>query len=213
MVTRELQVSQREKQEILAFEGHLAAASTKQTITESSSLLLSQLTSLEPQYALRGARAGPGLAGAGGGAASWPLSWFSAWLAMVKPRAPRGWAGRGGTAGLREDGQLPTGGRQAAPPSPGTVDWGAVCLRLRHAWVMWNFQRAAPEASPSRPGSGERPQPVPPPRAPAVSEPEPGLSPQHHPEAGESRCGPAEEAGAGGRAGNLLGASVRSGVR
>ncbi|XP_066868916.1 integrator complex subunit 1 isoform X1 [Kogia breviceps] len=49
MVTRELQVSQREKQEILAFEGHLAAASTKQTITESSSLLLSQLTSLEPQ--------------------------------------------------------------------------------------------------------------------------------------------------------------------
>ncbi|XP_008849644.1 integrator complex subunit 1 isoform X3 [Nannospalax galili] len=49
MINRELQVSQREKQEILAFEGHLAAASTKQTITESSSLLLSQLTSLEPQ--------------------------------------------------------------------------------------------------------------------------------------------------------------------
>lgn len=49
MVSRELQLSQREKQEILAFEGHLAAASTKQTITESSSLLLSQLTSLDPQ--------------------------------------------------------------------------------------------------------------------------------------------------------------------
>ncbi|XP_014390760.1 PREDICTED: integrator complex subunit 1, partial [Myotis brandtii] len=49
MLNRELQTSQREKQEILAFEGHLAAASTKQTITESSSLLLSQLTSLDPQ--------------------------------------------------------------------------------------------------------------------------------------------------------------------
>ncbi|KAM5301254.1 integrator complex subunit 1 isoform 1-T1 [Glossophaga mutica] len=49
MLNRELQISQREKQEILAFEGHLAAASTKQTITENSSLLLSQLTSLDPQ--------------------------------------------------------------------------------------------------------------------------------------------------------------------
>ncbi|KAF6280826.1 integrator complex subunit 1 [Rhinolophus ferrumequinum] len=49
MINRELQISQREKQEILAFEGHLAAASTKQTITENSSLLLSQLTSLDPQ--------------------------------------------------------------------------------------------------------------------------------------------------------------------
>lgn len=52
-MNRELQTAQREKQEILAFEGHLAAASTKQTITESSSLLLSQLTSLDPQYAAR----------------------------------------------------------------------------------------------------------------------------------------------------------------
>lgn len=52
MLSRELQTAQREKQEILAFEGHLAAASTKQTITESSSLLLSQLTSLDPQYEL-----------------------------------------------------------------------------------------------------------------------------------------------------------------
>uniref|UniRef100_A0A3Q1GUR2 Integrator complex subunit 1 n=1 Tax=Acanthochromis polyacanthus TaxID=80966 RepID=A0A3Q1GUR2_9TELE len=42
MISRELQISQREKQEILAFESHLAAASTKQTITESNSLLLSQ---------------------------------------------------------------------------------------------------------------------------------------------------------------------------
>uniref|UniRef100_A0AAX7VWK5 DUF3677 domain-containing protein n=1 Tax=Astatotilapia calliptera TaxID=8154 RepID=A0AAX7VWK5_ASTCA len=49
MINRELQISQREKQEILAFESHLAAASTKQTITESNSLLLSQLTSLDPQ--------------------------------------------------------------------------------------------------------------------------------------------------------------------
>lgn len=49
MMNCELQTAQREKQEILAFEGHLAAASTKQTITESSSLLLSQLTSLDPQ--------------------------------------------------------------------------------------------------------------------------------------------------------------------
>ncbi|KAJ3581991.1 hypothetical protein NHX12_016009 [Muraenolepis orangiensis] len=49
MINRELQTSQREKQEILAFESHLAAASTKQTITESNSLLLSQLTTLDPQ--------------------------------------------------------------------------------------------------------------------------------------------------------------------
>lgn len=49
MISRELQISQKERQEILAFESHLAAASTKQTITESSSLLLCQLTSLEPK--------------------------------------------------------------------------------------------------------------------------------------------------------------------
>lgn len=60
MSARELQISQREKQEILAFEGHLAAASTKQTITESSSLLLSQLTSLDPQC-VRGRSLGRGL--------------------------------------------------------------------------------------------------------------------------------------------------------
>ncbi|KAK7174477.1 hypothetical protein R3I93_001635 [Phoxinus phoxinus] len=49
MINRELQVSQKERQEILAFESHLAAASTKQTITENNSLLLSQLTSLDPK--------------------------------------------------------------------------------------------------------------------------------------------------------------------
>ncbi|XP_053468879.1 integrator complex subunit 1 isoform X2 [Ictalurus furcatus] len=49
MISRELQISQKERQEILAFESHLAAASTKQTITESNSLLLCQLTSLEPK--------------------------------------------------------------------------------------------------------------------------------------------------------------------
>ncbi|KAK9977994.1 hypothetical protein ABG768_019770 [Culter alburnus] len=49
MINRELQISQKERQEILAFESHLAAASTKQTITETNSLLLSQLTSLDPK--------------------------------------------------------------------------------------------------------------------------------------------------------------------
>lgn len=69
MINRELQTSQREKQEILAFEGHLAAASTKQTITESSSLLLSQLTSLDPQYVVpvTWGQAGMGSGGVGAG--------------------------------------------------------------------------------------------------------------------------------------------------
>lgn len=49
MISHELQVSQKERQEIVAFESHLAAASTKLTITESSSLLLCQLTSLAPK--------------------------------------------------------------------------------------------------------------------------------------------------------------------
>ena len=71
MISRELQVSQREKQEILAFEGHLAAASTRQTITESSSLLLSQLTSLEPQC-VRAGVAGPGGSRAGVGTSGRP---------------------------------------------------------------------------------------------------------------------------------------------
>ncbi|TSS23714.1 Integrator complex subunit 1 [Bagarius yarrelli] len=49
MISHELQISQKERQEIVAFESHLAAASTKLTITESSSLLLCQLTSLAPK--------------------------------------------------------------------------------------------------------------------------------------------------------------------
>jgi integrator complex subunit 1 len=46
---QELQLAAMEKQTILEFETHLAAASTKITITESNSLLLSQLTSLNPR--------------------------------------------------------------------------------------------------------------------------------------------------------------------
>ncbi|GFQ87230.1 integrator complex subunit 1 [Trichonephila clavata] len=45
---RELQMSQIEKEEILLFESHLAAASTKVTITESNSLLISKLISMDP---------------------------------------------------------------------------------------------------------------------------------------------------------------------
>lgn len=45
---RELQMSQIEKEQILLFEGHLAAASTKVQITESNSLLLSKLISMDP---------------------------------------------------------------------------------------------------------------------------------------------------------------------
>ena len=46
---QELQVAAVEKQTILEFETHLAAASTKTVITENNSLLLSQLTSLDPR--------------------------------------------------------------------------------------------------------------------------------------------------------------------
>ncbi|XP_071035573.1 integrator complex subunit 1-like [Parasteatoda tepidariorum] len=46
--SRELQMSQMEKDQILIFETHLAAASTKVTITESNSLLLSKLISMDP---------------------------------------------------------------------------------------------------------------------------------------------------------------------
>lgn len=45
---RELQMSQMEKDKILLFESHLAAASTKVTIIESNSLLLSKLISMDP---------------------------------------------------------------------------------------------------------------------------------------------------------------------
>ena len=43
-----LQLARAEKEEILLFESHLAAATTKVTITESNSLLLSQLISMDP---------------------------------------------------------------------------------------------------------------------------------------------------------------------
>ncbi|KAL4240200.1 Integrator complex subunit 1 [Mactra antiquata] len=46
--SKEIQVAQKEKQEILEFEGHLAASSTKVTITEANSLLIAQLTSMAP---------------------------------------------------------------------------------------------------------------------------------------------------------------------
>ncbi|KAK7791007.1 hypothetical protein R5R35_007901 [Gryllus longicercus] len=46
--TKELQVTAVEKQQILEFETYLAAASTRQTITEQTSLLLCQLITLDP---------------------------------------------------------------------------------------------------------------------------------------------------------------------
>jgi integrator complex subunit 1 len=46
--SKELALAAIEKQHILEFESHLAAASTKITITEQTSLLLSQLTNLDP---------------------------------------------------------------------------------------------------------------------------------------------------------------------
>ncbi|KAG8191071.1 hypothetical protein JTE90_008385 [Oedothorax gibbosus] len=46
--SRELQMSQMEKEEILIFESHLAAASIKVAITETNSLLISKLISMDP---------------------------------------------------------------------------------------------------------------------------------------------------------------------
>jgi integrator complex subunit 1 len=43
---KELQISVVEKQQILEFESYLAAASTKQTITEQTSLLLTQVSNI-----------------------------------------------------------------------------------------------------------------------------------------------------------------------
>jgi len=51
--TQEVQVASQEKQRILEFESQLAAASSKQTITEQSSLLLSTITSMDPHGPLR----------------------------------------------------------------------------------------------------------------------------------------------------------------
>nr|XP_058960995.1 integrator complex subunit 1-like isoform X3 [Pocillopora verrucosa] len=48
ILSQELQLAQAEKEEILLFESHLAAATTKVAITESNSLLLSQLISMDP---------------------------------------------------------------------------------------------------------------------------------------------------------------------
>ncbi|PSN34190.1 hypothetical protein C0J52_18275 [Blattella germanica] len=45
---KDLQIAALEKQQILEFESYLAAASTKQTITEQTSLLLSQLITMDP---------------------------------------------------------------------------------------------------------------------------------------------------------------------
>ncbi|PNF16802.1 hypothetical protein B7P43_G18054 [Cryptotermes secundus] len=45
---KELQIAALEKQQILEFESYLAAASTKQTITEQTSLLLTQLITMDP---------------------------------------------------------------------------------------------------------------------------------------------------------------------
>ncbi|KAK6637842.1 hypothetical protein RUM44_008264 [Polyplax serrata] len=46
--TQELRLTAREKESILEFESHLAAASTKATITEQTSLLLPQLITMDP---------------------------------------------------------------------------------------------------------------------------------------------------------------------
>ncbi len=44
----ERQTSELEKQSILEFEGYLAAATTKKTITTETSLLITQLTAMDP---------------------------------------------------------------------------------------------------------------------------------------------------------------------
>lgn len=43
------QFTQQERQQILEFETHLAAATSKVTITEANSLLISQLTTMDPK--------------------------------------------------------------------------------------------------------------------------------------------------------------------
>lgn len=45
---KEKQFTQQERQQILEFETHLAAATSKVTITEANSLLISQLTTMDP---------------------------------------------------------------------------------------------------------------------------------------------------------------------
>ncbi|XP_061404832.1 integrator complex subunit 1 [Lethenteron reissneri] len=53
LTARELQMAQVERQDILQFESHLAAASTKQTITQANSLLLPQLMTFDPRGVAR----------------------------------------------------------------------------------------------------------------------------------------------------------------
>ena len=53
MRAKELQTSTLEKQDILQFEIHLAAATNKATITESNSLLLAQLITNDPEGEFR----------------------------------------------------------------------------------------------------------------------------------------------------------------
>ncbi|XP_019614901.1 PREDICTED: integrator complex subunit 1-like [Branchiostoma belcheri] len=53
LINKELQICELEKQEILEFESHLAAASTKVSITEANSLLISQLISMDPSGVAR----------------------------------------------------------------------------------------------------------------------------------------------------------------
>ncbi|XP_071131635.1 integrator complex subunit 1-like isoform X1 [Mytilus edulis] len=53
IVDQERQIGEQEKQQILEFESHLAAASSKVTITEANSLLIAQLTSMDPNGTAR----------------------------------------------------------------------------------------------------------------------------------------------------------------
>ncbi|CAH1273045.1 INTS1 [Branchiostoma lanceolatum] len=53
LINKELQICELEKQEILEFESHLAAASTKVSITEANSLLIAQLISMDPSGVAR----------------------------------------------------------------------------------------------------------------------------------------------------------------
>ena len=48
----ELQLSRAEKDEILEFESHLAAATNGRVITEENSLLVNQLISLDPRFVI-----------------------------------------------------------------------------------------------------------------------------------------------------------------
>lgn len=53
IIDQERQIAEQEKQQILEFESHLAAATSKVTITEANSLLIAQLTTMDPNGAAR----------------------------------------------------------------------------------------------------------------------------------------------------------------